>query len=142
MSKDVGKDGSAASQQRVVEILEELLKWTRFSSLPGVRKTLLDILPTDEHKIAYQYSDGKGSEEVAKFTGVGSASIQRWWKVWIKARIADPMSVQRGERAKRIFSLEEVGIEVPIPKPKAPISGIPVTILQSEEKPEEEKQDE
>lgn len=137
MSKDGG-----VSQQRVVEILEELLKWMRFSSLPGVRKTLLDLLPTDEHKIAYQNSDGKGSEEVAKLAGVGASSIQRWWKQWIKARIAEPSSVRGGERAKRVFSLDEVGIEIPILKSKAPIPSIPDAVIQSVEKPEEEKKDE
>jgi hypothetical protein len=87
VSKDVEEEGSATSQQRVVEILEELLKWTRFSSLSGVRQTLLDLLPTDEHKIAYQYSDGKGSEEVAKLTGVGASSIHGGGKCGLKPEL-------------------------------------------------------
>ena len=100
-------------QDRMIELLEEMLKWTKVTSIPHVKKLLLEILPNDKEKIAYHYSDGCGSKTVAKFAGVGYATVTKWWKVWAKAGIADMMSVKGGERARRIFSLEDFGIKVP-----------------------------
>jgi hypothetical protein len=100
-------------QQKMVELLKEILKWTKISSLPHVRQLLLELLPEDDNKVAYHLSDGRGSEDIAKFTGVSSSTIKRWWKIWIKAGIAGPIGVQRGDRAHRAFSLEDFGIAVP-----------------------------
>ena len=97
----------------MIELLEELVKWTKVTSIPNVKKLLLEILPSPKEKIAYQSSDGKTREEVAKQIDVGHTTVGRWWKKWIKAGIAKPFSVQRGTRAKRIFSLDDLGIEVP-----------------------------
>lgn len=101
---------------RVVEILEEILKWTKVTSIPHVKKLLLEILPSDREKIAYRYSDGRGSKAVAKFAGVNFSTVTIWWKKWTRAGIAETIGVKGGERARRIFSLEDFGIEVPSPE--------------------------
>ena len=101
----------------MVELLEELVKWTKVTSFPHVKNILLAILASPEEKIAYQSSDGeRTSRKVADMANVSQPQISKWWKTWIKAEIAEPVSVQRGERAKRIFSLEDFGIEVPVIK--------------------------
>lgn len=111
-----GKQNGVDPQTRTVELLEELVRWTKVTSLPHVRQLLLDLLPGDENKMAYQYSDGRKSEELSDLVGVDSSTIRDWGKIWIRAGIAEPMRVQRGERAKRVFSLEDFGIDVPAPK--------------------------
>ena len=41
-------------------------------------------------------------------------TVSIWWNKWIKAGIAEPISVKGGGiRAKRVFSLDDFGIEVP-----------------------------
>lgn len=112
MPEDEKKD----KQDRMIELLEELLKWTKVTSTPHLKKLLLDILPNDEEKIAYHHSDGRSSQEVAKLAGVSYVTITKWWKIWMRAGIAESLAVKGGERARRIFSLEDFGIEVPIPK--------------------------
>jgi len=98
----------------MIEILEEMLKWIKVTSIPQVRELLSDLLPTDKEKIAYHLSDGEhGSQEVAKLAGVSYVTVTKWWKIWARAGIAKMLSVKGGERAKRAFSLEDSGIEVP-----------------------------
>ena len=112
------------------------MKWIKVTSIPSVKKLLEDMLPSDEEKIAYHYSDGRGSQEVSKFAGVSFGTITRWWKTWMRAGIAEPVGARGGERARRIFSLEDFGIEVPepeeieiekkeVPKEEAPTEGTP-----------------
>ena len=130
-------------QDRMVELLEELVKWTRLSSKPGVKTLLLDILKDDERKMVYQLSDGRGSVEIAKLTGVGASTIPEWWKQWNKVGISEAMPVRGGERAKRLFSLDDFGIEVPQPI-KATMTEKPTTV-ESQIVPDvstEEKKDE
>jgi len=130
VDKKEGKAEEGNAQDRTVKLLEELVKWTKFSSMPGVRKTLLDILKDDERKLVYQLSDGKGSVEIAKMSGVGASTIPEWWKTWNKAGITEAIPVKGGERAKRIFSLEDFGIDVP--KMKKVNNTEKPTIAQSE----------
>jgi hypothetical protein len=101
------------NRDREIEILEEILRWIKVTSIPQVKKLLLDLLQSDEEKIAYHRSNGRSSREVARFAGVRHGAIAKWWKIWIRAGIAESISVRRGKRAKRIFSLEDFGIEVP-----------------------------
>jgi len=102
-----------SKENRMIELLEELVKWAKVTSIPRVKKLLLEILKSPEEKIAYQSSDGeRSSREVADQANVGQRTIIRWWQRWVKAGIAEPISVKGGERAMRIFSLDDFGIEV------------------------------
>jgi hypothetical protein len=104
-------------QDRIIDVLQEILKWTKVTSIPQVKKLLLDILPSNNEKIAYHLSDGgRGSQEVAKSAKVSYVTVTKWWKIWARAGIAEMLNVKGGERAKRIFSLEDFGI--PVPKPE------------------------
>ena len=109
-----------SKEDRMIELLEELVRWTRVTSFPKVKDLLNGILTCSEEKVAYQSSDGeKTSREVAEMANVSQFTISKWWKEWIKAGIAESISVQRGERAKRTFSLDDFGVEVStIKKPK------------------------
>jgi len=102
-----------SKEDRIIELLEELAKWTRVTSIPHVKKLLLEILASPKEKVAYQSSDGRASRKVAKEADVGYATVTLWWKKWVKAGIAEPISVKGGQRAKRVFSLDDFGIEVP-----------------------------
>jgi predicted HTH transcriptional regulator len=103
-----------SKEDAMIRLLEKLVKWTKVTSFPKVKELLLSILDSPEKMVAYQASDGeKTSREIAKIANASQPTVTKWWKAWIKAGIADPVSVQRGERAKQIFSLEDFGIEVP-----------------------------
>jgi len=102
-----------SKEDRMIQLLEELVKWTRVTSIPKVKELLMNILESPEERIAYQSSDGeRSSREVADQANVSQFTVAKWWKKWIKAGIAEPVSVRRGERAMRIFVLNDFGIEV------------------------------
>lgn len=103
-------------QDKVVEVLEEILKWIKVTSIPQVKQLLLETLPSNKEKVAYYYSDGQDSRAVSRASGVPFTTVARWWKKWIRTGIAEPVGAKRGDRAKRLFSLEDFGIDVPIPE--------------------------
>ena len=105
-----------SKEDRMIELLEELVKWTKVSSIPIVKKLLLEILSKPEQKIAYHTSDGKTIKKVAKQTNVSVFSISKWWERWTKAGIAEDIPVRGGKRTIRKFSLDDFGIKVPVAK--------------------------
>jgi hypothetical protein len=106
-----------SEEDKMVSLLEELVKWTKVTSIPHVKKLLTEILVKPEEKIAYQISDGKQTvRQVGKQANVSRNTVSVWWNKWIKAGIAEPISVKGGTRAKRAFSLDDFGIEVPVIK--------------------------
>jgi hypothetical protein len=113
MSKELGKD-ERDLLERIHGTLEELLKWTRFEGMLKVKEVLLDVLRTDEEKLAYHYSDGRGSEEVAKLAGLKShTTILDYWRKWATLGLMEPINVRGGTRYKRVFPLSDFGIEIP-----------------------------
>jgi hypothetical protein len=126
--------GIEDKQSEVIEILIEMLKWIKVTSIPHVKKLLMELLPSDEEKVAYHYSDGRASQEVSRLAGVSYVTITKWWKTWIRAGIAEAISVKGGERAKRVFSLDDFCIEVP------QIKGVEVKKKEAEITKEEQKE--
>lgn len=103
-----------SKEDTMIELLEELVRWTKVTSIPKVKKLLLEILSKPEQKLAYQLSDGKTRKEVAKQVGVSVFSISKWWERWTRAGISEAIPVRGGgKRAIRSFSLDDFGIEVP-----------------------------
>ena len=100
-------------QQRTLEVLEEILKWTRITSIPQVKKTLEEMLASAGQVRAYHHSTGNNSRTVAEVAGVGRAAILVWWKSWQAAGLGEMRSVQRGNRFVRTLDLEDFGIAVP-----------------------------
>lgn len=48
-----------SKEDRMIELLEELVKWTKVTSIPKVKELLMGILESLEEMIAYQSSDGR-----------------------------------------------------------------------------------
>lgn len=102
------------NNEEVVQLLGEILKWTRFHGMLKVKEILQDTLKTDEEKLAYQYSDGRNSREVAILAGIKShGTVVTYWNKWKILGIVEPVSARRGTRYKRSFSLLDFGIVVP-----------------------------
>lgn len=99
-------------QDKVIELLEQILTWTRLQGVQNARAVLLDALNSDTLKVAYQLSDGRSSIEVAKACNLSPMTITNYWRRWFTLGIAQPSKKYKG-RFERIFSLEDLGIEVP-----------------------------
>jgi len=114
-------------QDKIIGLLDEILKWTRFEGMQRVKAVLLETLKKDSEKIAYQYSDGRGSLEISKIAGVSDFAIRSYWKKWATIGLVHPSGKFKG-RYERLFSLEDLGIEVPT-----------VKVLLTEKEPEAEE---
>jgi DNA-binding MarR family transcriptional regulator len=101
------------NDQITIELLREILKWTRFEGIQKARDTLETLLKTDIEKIIYQNSDGRTSREIAQLVGTSHPTVIRHWKRWSVYGIVEEVRSRGGSRYKRVFSLPDFGIEVP-----------------------------
>ena len=93
------------------EILEEMLRWIKVTSIPHVQQMLSSLPP--EEKIAYHYSDGRNSREIATIVGVTKGTILNWWKKWNTKGIVEPLRARRGIRYRHVFELSDFDIKLP-----------------------------
>ena len=108
-----------SESQRIIELLEELVKWRRFEGAQLAKKTLRELFSKDAEKIVYQYSDGRGTKEIGDLAGVSDFAVRTYWKKWNIEGLVVPSEKHKG-RFARVFSLEDFGIEVPMTKNSSP----------------------
>lgn len=107
-------------EQRLPEteltVLKEILRWVRFSGMKEVRSILESSLKDNQKRSVYQLSDGtRGTAEIGTIVGLGAETIRRLWMQWLRLGIGDSIPVKGGDRFKRSFNLEDLGIEVTLP---------------------------
>jgi len=99
------------------QILREILKWIKFAGAKEVKNVLLAALDTEQKRLMYHLSDGvHGALEIAKASGTSDFTVRRYWSLWARQGVMEPLKVRGGERYKKSFELEDFGIEVPQPK--------------------------
>ncbi len=100
-------------KDRTTELLEEILKWTRFNAMQ-LRAILLEELDTDEKKLIYENSDGERStREIGRMAKTSHATVQNYWKEWAAMGIVEATEKYGGGRFKKLCSLVELGIVIP-----------------------------
>lgn len=98
--------------EEILRLLRELVKWSKFESIPKLRTILEQNLPTDKEKRIYELSDGERStRDIAKLSDVSHQTVANYWEKWSKLGIVDTTETKEG-RYKRICSLEQVGLEI------------------------------
>ena len=126
------------SEDRMIELLTELVKWTKVTSIPKVKEILESQLPTTKEKLAYKYSNGTRTiRDVSELSGRDIGSLSKDWKQWVREGIAERIPEKRGDRARSLFSLEDFGIETP--SDKAAIKKIPLNDVKSSQPNEVEQ---
>jgi len=105
--------------KKIIELLEELVKWKRFEGAQLAKKILRDLFSKDVEKLVYQYSDGRGSKDISVLAGVSDFSVRSYWKKWNTEGLVVPSQKFKG-RYEKIFSLEDFGIEIPLTKEPSP----------------------
>jgi Fic family protein len=99
---------------RIINLLEEILKWQKLQGLEKAQSAIKTLLTNDVEKLAYEFSDGKTSREVSAVVGVSHVTIANYWKKWAKYGIVTEIKAQGGgTRYRKIFSLSDFGIDVP-----------------------------
>ena len=103
---------STDKQDKIIELLGEILRWTRLQGVQNARAVLTTALKTDTDKIIYHLSDGRPSGQIAKVCGLTEMSVRNYWRRWFTLGITQPSKKYKG-RFERSFSLEDLGIKVP-----------------------------
>jgi len=98
---------------RIIDLLEEILKWVRLEGAQRAKDTLTGLLKTDAEKLVYENSDGRTSREIAGVVGTSHVTVINYWKKWLKFGIVKEKSSRGGTRFVKVFSLSDFGIEVP-----------------------------
>jgi len=99
--------------ERIIGLLEEILKWVRLEGAQRAKDTLAGLLKTDTEKLVYENSDGHTSREIARVVGTSHATVTNYWKKWARYGIVKEASARGGTRYVKVFSLSDFGIEVP-----------------------------
>lgn len=100
------------NDQEIKDILKEILKWIKFEGVHKVKQVLETTLNNNAKKLIYELSDGRPSPEIAKIAGVSDQTVRRYWKGWAILGIVE-IHPDYKKRYHGVFSLKEVGIEVP-----------------------------
>ena len=98
--------------EEIKDILRELLKWTKFQGMQKVKEVLESVLDNDSKKMVYELSDGRSSSNISETVELSDQSVRNYWKDWSRLGIME-VHPEYKRRYRRVFSLKEVGIEVP-----------------------------
>ena len=100
------------SDDRIVELLSEILRWTKVGAL-NLKEALAQELTSDKHRLVDELSDGvRSSRDIASILGVPFVTIAAWWRRWAELGFVDPSPKFHG-RVQRLCSLRLLGISVP-----------------------------
>lgn len=110
-------------EELIIDKLDELIFWTKFSALPTFRSLLLENLKGEIDQLVYELSDGERStRDIAKILSKGGlrithVTVANMWNKWLILNLVIP--AKRKGRYRKVLSLESVGIKTPpISRPK------------------------
>ena len=98
---------------KIIELLEEILKWVRLEGAQRAKDTLTGLLKTDTEKLVYENSDGRASRDIAQVVGTSHGTVVNYWRKWVRFGIVKEKSSRGGTRFVKVFSLADFGMEVP-----------------------------
>lgn len=103
-----------AVMQRDIDDIKSSIRLLLGLSDSEAKRELQKTLDSESKKITYELTDGtRSAHDIAKITGTSISTIHRWWRDWSRdGLIRESFKNGRVER-KRIFSLEDLGINVP-----------------------------
>lgn len=102
-------------QRKMLEFAAETAKWVRFEGIQRAREVLRNTLSKEPEMLAYHFSDGRASTDVARLAGVSDFAVRSYWKKWTALGLVVSSPKYKG-RYERIFSLEDLGFEIPAKK--------------------------
>lgn len=118
---------SEQTKDKMIKLLEEILKWTKFEGMQKARELLISVLDNDTKKLVYQLSDGKSSPQIAKIAKVSAWTVRDYWNSWGAIGITE-IHPEYKKRHRHVFSLDKLGIECP-----------PIPVIEKKNKENEEK---
>jgi hypothetical protein len=98
---------------KAIQLLEEILKWTRIEGMQKTKSIFDEFVKTDLEKLVYENSNGQTSREVGAIAQTSHTTVINCWKKWSRFGIIEEVSSRGGTRYRRVFSLSDFGIEIP-----------------------------
>lgn len=103
---------SEGSDQQVVELLSEILRWTKIGAL-NLKESLAQELLSEQQRLVYELTDGnRSTNEIATLSAVSQRTVMRWWQRWRELGFVDSSPRYQG-RVQRLCSLRMLGIPAP-----------------------------
>jgi hypothetical protein len=97
---------------RLVELVEEQLRWQRAAALPEVRRTIEAALSTTQLRRAYEACDGqRSSKEIARSVGISKQAFSGWTRNWRDLGIAYEVE---GRQIRHLTSLRSLGLPIEV----------------------------
>jgi hypothetical protein len=97
-----------SADARTVELLEELVAWTRFGARAALLELWETVLKDDKHLLAYELSDGTRSQkEVGDAAGLSQPTVSTLWQRWRRLGIVRPS----GNRVAHLAKPSDMGME-------------------------------
>lgn len=97
------------------ETLNEILKWLKFIGNEKIRTIFKENFKEDFEFKLYDLSDGKRTtRELAAELSINKDTVTTYWDKWTELGIMEKIPVKGGgTRGKKIFSLSELGVDIP-----------------------------
>jgi hypothetical protein len=93
--------------ERIIELLEELVSWARLSAREPLMRVLRDVLQDARHAKAYDLSDGHRSQkEIGEQVGLSQPTISRLWQHWNQLGIVH----EKNGRMQHLLKTSELGL--------------------------------
>lgn len=109
--------GAPIASDAVVELLQELVIWTRFASREPFIASLRAALKDAKQWRAYEATDGNRSQaEVAVAAGLSQPAVSMLWAKWRRLGLV----VEKGRRPAHLASPVDLGLEIPGDEVKPP----------------------
>ena len=100
-----------STEDKILQTLQELLKWTKVSSYNDIKKMLESVLDAENKKVIYHLSNGENStDQIVEKGKVAAGSVSKYWREWEKIGIGEQIPVKRGMRFKHSFDLGDFGL--------------------------------
>lgn len=95
---------------RQLELLEELVTWTRFANRDAVITTITSVMQDPRHLRAYEATDGQRTQgQVGTYAGLSQPAVSGLWSRWRRLGLV----TERGGRIQHLVRPSDLGIHVP-----------------------------
>lgn len=95
------------SSDRIEELLEELVNWTKFANRQALIDVLTDLLVDPKHLAVYEASDGQATQnQVASTSGVAQGTVSNLWAKWRRIGVVGDVD----GRARHLAKPSDLGL--------------------------------
>jgi hypothetical protein len=107
----------AAADDRIEELLEELVAWARFANREAIVATWGRVLDDEKHLRAFELTDGTRTQgQVATGSGLSQPTVSGLWQKWRRLGLA---RVDPNGNVRHLARPTDLGVVVPGASPRA-----------------------